>query len=237
MKNYLKSKFPNLLNVYYFFRFYIRFFYRKQVRHHILWKATFGDKRLYKNLNLNSDSLFFDVGAHEGSVTSEIYNTYKCNIYSFEPDKETYNNLASIYEENDKVSIYNFALSNFSGRASIDTEYGSESFKLINDENSSNNNVEVKNIVEFISDNKLEKIDVLKLNVEGSEFEILNILISSKFINKIECLIIQFHKNTEKATEERERIIKNLNLTHKNEFSYYFVWEKWNIRQNNNFFK
>ena len=45
----------------------------------------------------------------------------------------------------------------------------------------------------------IEYIDFLKLNIEGSEYELLENLISSNNLDKIKYLQIQFHENVNNA--------------------------------------
>lgn len=227
MKQNFKSRYPKLLNYYYIIRFYCRFFYRKQVRHHIFWKISKGDKKLYKNLPLNCESIFFDVGAHIGMVSEKINHLYGCKIYSFEPDYKNYNYLVQKFKSINNIAIYNFALSNFDGLGNMITNHGSASFKLVPSKIINNESVQVKNISKFLIENKINKIDVLKLNVEGSEFEILENLLDNKYIENVNTLLVQFHENYDNAHLRRLEIIERLKKTHTLIFNYYFVWEKW----------
>ena len=48
---------------------------------------------------------------------------------------------------------------------------------------------------ENIKDLDIEKIDLLKLNIEGSEYDLLEKLLKSGLISTIDKLQIQFHEN------------------------------------------
>ena len=65
----------------------------------------------------------------------------------------------------------------------------------------------------------------LKLNIEGSEYELLESLISSNNLDKIKYLQIQFHENVNNAVIKRNEIIKEMRKTHFNKWTYYFVWK------------
>ena len=84
-----------------------------------------------------------------------------------------------------------------------------------------------KDITEVIKDLDIEKIDLLKLNIEGSEYDLLEKLIKSGLISTIDKLQIQFHENINDADLRRDRIRSDLNTTHKEIWSYYMVWERW----------
>ena len=53
----------------------------------------------------------------------------------------------------------------------------------------------LKSISDFIIEKKIEQVDLLKLNVEGAEYEILDNLISNNLLGKVKTLLIQFHLN------------------------------------------
>jgi hypothetical protein len=80
---------------------------------------------------------------------------------------------------------------------------------------------------DFINDNKIDHIDLIKINIEGSEYELLEHIIENNLHVKIKNLQIQFHKIFNDSEEKREKIRKSLSLTHKLTYDYTFVWENW----------
>ena len=231
MKQFLKNKYPKILRVYYKIRFYIRFFYIKQVRHHIFWLINNGDNKLYKNLYLKKNDLFLDVGSYKGEVINKIRDLYDCNIIGFEPEKSNFNYLEQKFKKYKHIKIYDYGLSNFTGESYLFTDYGNSSLSLNRNNNKAGLKVKIKNISEFIREQNIKVINVLKLNVEGAEYEILNELINTGYIKNIKVLIIQFHLINDFSKLHRLNIIKKLEKTHNNKFSYYFVWEKWILKE------
>jgi len=75
-----------------------------------------------------------------------------------------------------------------------------------------------------------ETIDFVKMNIEGSEYELLEEIIESGNILKITHLQIQFHNFVENATERRKNIRNKLKKTHVNIFNFPFIWERWDIK-------
>ena len=84
---------------------------------------------------------------------------------------------------------------------------------------------------EFFDEEKIEEIDLLYLNIEGSEYKLLDQLIESGLINKIKHLQVQFHNYIDDASNKRKLIRKHLDKTHKCIFNFPFIWERWD-RQN-----
>ena len=48
-------------------------------------------------------------------------------------------------------------------------------------------------IVEFVDSEKITEIDLLKINIEGGEYDVIPRLLDTKMINKIKYIQIQFH--------------------------------------------
>ena len=184
---------------------------------------------MYKNLNLNKNDLFLDVGSFQGKVISEINSIYNCEIIGLEPELNNFKYLNEKFKNFKNIRLYNFGLSNFSGFANMSTDYGLASLSLSKNNENSSIRVEIKNVIDFINNLNLKNISVLKLNVEGSEYEILNELIESGFIKNIKILFVQFHMIDHLSKSKRIDLIQKLRKTHSKEFSYYFVWEKWVI--------
>ncbi len=57
-------------------------------------------------------------------------------------------------------------------------------------------------------------------------------LLNMEIIKNIKNLQIQFHNFVDSAEEKREAIRKQLSLTHKLTYDYYFIWENWELNAN-----
>ena len=133
----------------------------------------------YKEL-LNKDSVCVDVGANIG-ILSFYMSLYTDNkIYAFEATKDNYLILKKNIEVNNlNVIPINKALGNKSGTKSFtyDIKNGSNGSFLPknNPEELSDKYVKVDVITldEFVEQEKIDKIDVLKMDVEGFETEVI----------------------------------------------------------------
>ena len=76
----------------------------------------------------------------------------------------------------------------------------------------------LKSISDFVVEKKIEQIDLLKLNVEGAEYEILDNLISTNFIDKVKILLVQFHLNQSIDYSKYKSLKKKILKTHNCEF-------------------
>jgi len=97
-------------------------------------------------------------------------------------------------------------------------------------EGGANTKIFVKAFSTFVREEDLEVIDLVKMNIEGSEYELLDEIIDSGCIGKIKHLQIQFHNFVEDAPRKRKEIRNKLKMTHVNKFNYPFIWERWDIK-------
>lgn len=188
---------------------------------------------LYRGLTIDENSVVFDVGGYLGTFTDDIQQIVDCNIYIFEPVKEYYNSIFDKQKNNPKVHCFNFGLG--SDTLNIDLSLqGDGSSTFIDTSNNTNKieNIKIEAINTFIGKNKIKAINLLKLNIEGSEYELLESLLHENlYINRIEVLLIQFHDFVPNAVKRREDIQAKLSETHRKVFEYPFIWEKWVLIQ------
>lgn len=227
--NYFKKNYPRSLSFYYKIRFIYRAFYIKEPRAHLFWKLRRGDEKFHKNYDLTEESIFFDAGGFEGEFTEKILRMFNCKAYVFEPHPVYYKKLISKFHNNQNVIIYNYGLGGSTENIYLTDETASS--KTTTEE--TKYKVLIKDITEVINEIGINKVDLLKLNIEGSEYDLLDKLISSGKIEFIDKLQIQFHDNVDEAELRREIIRNSLQKTHKEIWSYYFVWERWDKRKIN----
>lgn len=194
----------------------------KRVR---IWKKDGGEKLRYE-YNLNSDSIVFDVGTFTGQWANTIAEKFDCVIYAFEPIKEYADKIAHLFSNNQKINVYNFGL----GKSS------SEKLMTVNGDRSSlfqsstnQEKIKLVSISNFISDNNIPQIDLMKINIEGGEYDLLEDLIASGLANKVKNIQVQFHDFIPNADIRMKAIQTELAKTHHLTYQYEFVWENWEI--------
>ena len=70
-------------------------------------------------------------------------------------------------------------------------------------------------------------VGILKLNIEGGEYEVLERLLETGDIKRLRCLLIQFHRQPEGWERRYEQIVNGLRSTHDRIWSFPMVWERW----------
>jgi FkbM family methyltransferase len=130
-----------------------------------------------KNTNLRENPIIIDVGANIGIFSLFCLKTLKNPlIYSYEPTKRAYEKLAYNLHVNgfsEVVKTNKKGLMNKIGKEKIflDPEYSiSDGFCAKKGESEE---VEVITLKGMLEENKLKKVDLLKLDIEGAEFSVL----------------------------------------------------------------
>jgi len=173
---------------------------------------------------LTSNSLVVDFGGYKGEWAQRIYSRYGCYIHIVEGNPTNANILRMSFDHNPKVEVFNFVISDYTGTAHITDEHNYSSVfrngKLI----------PVRSITasEFLY--RYESIDVLKLNIEGSEYDVLPELIKNYDMKRIKNIQIQFHINIKGYVQMRAIIQLALSATHKQDWCYDYVYESWSLK-------
>lgn len=196
----------------------------QQVLH---WKKIRGDQTLRLDYNLNNHSVVLDLGGYEGQWASDIFSKYLCLVYVFEPVPLYAKNIKKRFNLNNKIRIYNFGLSSANKVINLHlSDDGTSEFK-------SNGKVvkgKLVDFLEFIKKKKIEKIDLMKLNIEGGEYDLLDYIIKNGCITNIKNLQIQFHRFVPDAKSRMLNIQAQLKKTHKLTYHYEFLWENWRLQ-------
>lgn len=188
------------------------------------WFRDNGDKTLRLEYLLNDNSLVFDVGGFKGDFTSAIHNMYNCFVYVFEPVPEFYNEIVEKFSKNKKIVKHNFGLSTKTKKENITLLDNGSSLYLSTGKKIT---IQLKSILEFLDENQIEEVNLIKINIEGGEFDLLESLIENDKIGIFDNIQVQFHDFIPHAESRMRKIQDELSKTHYLTYQYEFVWENW----------
>lgn len=179
--------------------------------------------------------IFFDIGAHKGNYTDLILKNFNLkNVYLFEPQKILLKFLKKKYRSSKKkINILNYGISNKTEIKSfyINKHDLTSSIKKLNPNNKYLNfksrlfgtnlkgmiqkklNIKTINLKDFFKKKNLKRVDLIKIDTEGHEFEVL-IGLGNK-IKIVKAFLIEFHDN---KTYQNYNYKKIENLLKKNNF-------------------
>jgi len=191
-------------------------------------KAEASNSILSTSQMLNEDSVVIDVGGETGIWSMKMFSKYKPKLYIFEPHPGA---VRILYEnvKDKKANIFQYGLGskNFVTQLS-DSGMGSSIFNSSPDfEQSKKFDIEIRDIKEVFEDLSLESVDLIKINIEGGEYDLVPRMIETGIVNKCKVIRIQFHDWIPDAFAMRKKIVKELSKTHEVEWSFPLVWESW----------
>ncbi|HSA06008.1 MAG TPA: FkbM family methyltransferase [Candidatus Gastranaerophilales bacterium] len=191
------------------------------------WFQINGDKTLRIDYDLNENSVVFDMEGYHGDWTADIFCKYGCFIHIFEPVQKFTDIIQTRFSNNNKIIAHNYGLAEDDKFISITMdEDASSTIK------SSENTEEVKLVdtLKFFNEFNIEQIDLMKINIEGGEYDLLEYLIKTGLILKIKNIQVQFHSFVPNAEERMKNIQEKLSETHELTYQYEFVWENWRLK-------
>jgi FkbM family methyltransferase len=193
------------------------------------WVADRGD--LIKRLDyaLGSDAVVWDVGGYEGQWASDIVARFGCRVHVFEPAWQASEFIRRRFAANPLVTIHNFALGDTEEETKLNLA-GDGSSMIIEPSRSEVEKIIVRDIVGVWRELGATRIDLMKINIEGEEYDLLNRLIDTNTITKISDVQVQFHDFVPNAERRRKQIGTALERTHVRTWCYDFVWENWHVR-------
>ena len=199
--------------------------------------------RILMNLDLKK---VIDIGAHKGEFLENIISiNKKMKVYSFEPQSKIFSNLKNSFTTKKNIFIYNLAISNVNKKQKLNiniktststfSNYNESSYwKKIKDfliaglnKSSIVNSELVQSVTldKFCKKNDIKKIDLLKIDTEGHEFEVLSG--ATNLLKKnIRYILIEFHfskiyKNYNKI--KIEKLLKKNNYILIKKFKFPFL--------------
>lgn len=166
--------------------------------------------------DIRPEDTVIDLGAYKGEWAERMYEKFRCDVIVVEPTEYIRDFLHGVII-NKAASTYNGKLS-FGGRAYYTSvmEPGDHQYPCF----------DVNEIIDGYGD-----VALLKINIEGSEYDVLNHIVGAGLHKQIKNIQIQFHEIAGLPYEIWYKEIETkLSLTHEKTWSYPFCWENWKLK-------
>jgi len=189
----------------------------------VIPEAVVGDEYNTKNIDFKKGDVVLDIGANVGSVSIMLAKKYPfLKIYAYEAHPVNYNILKKNIEDNNvtNVNAFNYAVYSVDDHfidINLNSDNTGASNVFINPKDHPNlypsefSNIEVPTISldSIIRTNNIDSIKFIKMDCEGSEFEIIE---NSNLISeiKIENLAIEIHLFMEKYGKNVNNLVNIL---------------------------
>jgi FkbM family methyltransferase len=157
-------------------------------------------RRIYnpKGFEINENDVVLDIGANVGVFTLFAAAKTKNKVLAYEPLTETFNSLRLNAKSLKQVRCFCAAVSGSVGRKKLYLD-GDYKVGILFDRNIHGKlkkfvTVPTTTLKKIFDENKLKKIDFLKMDVEGSEGDIIRSTPIS-YLKKINKISMEFHDN------------------------------------------
>ena len=194
---------------------------------YVRWLNDRGDMTLRLTYPLTNNSVVVDVGGYKGDWTESMLIGYECNIFILEPIKANHDDIVKRFENNTKIIPINIALSNKTQESEICIGGDSSSIFIAG---GNREIIQCMDVKDFFEEYELNEVDLFKINIEGSEYGLLERIIELDLHKKIKNLQIQFHRFIEHCDVRRKKIQEALSETHNCTYNYEWIWENWTIK-------
>ena len=169
-----------------------------------------------KKFEINDDDVIIDVGGHIGLFS--LYASQFCkngSIFTFEPMVENFDLLSENIKLNnlDNIKIFNLAVSNSNSSVKLYLNQDDAGHSMFS-KSSKSVTVNSISLQQIFDNNNIDYCDFLKLDCEGSEYEIIKNL-PTPYFKKIKKMIIEYHMadTNPELLDELISILKSQNYT------------------------
>lgn len=191
------------------------------------WRADRMEQVRMQFDDLGPQSVVFDVGGFQGNWAADIHARYGAIVHVFEPHPAFAARIRQRFDGNAAITIHDFALGSHAGTLTLsDDGDASSSFRKATQTVTGR----IEPVAAFFARSDIPRIDLMKMNIEGGEYDLLPALADAGILPRIGILQVQFHLYAQDDIARRAAIRATLAQTHDCDWSYDFVWEQWTVR-------
>lgn len=199
-------------------------YYRKPVYDFIA--ATMANPDILVDVDIDESSTVIDAGAFNGDWSKKLWDRYQPNIYAFEPAPSGVKAMKKTFADEPRVQVFEYGLSAADEKASLALSGPGSS--IYEDSGAFGSiDVEIRDVAAVFDELDLDEIDLLKVNIEGGEYDLFDRLFETGWMPRVRLVLIQFHEWHPKAYRRRREIRRALSRDHEEVWNYPWVWEYW----------
>jgi FkbM family methyltransferase len=203
-----------------------------------MWRfieATRANPDILIDVDLPVGAVVLDIGAYEGEWSSRVLARADARgqgdlrIHAFEPEPGAIEQYRRALGDEPRVELHPFGLA---GRDSwLPLAVGGPGSSVYADPAApgyfGSVQVELRDVAAVLSMLGTDRIDLVKINIEGGEFELLDRLHETGWLGRTGPVIVQFHEFAPGAHRARRRNRRQLSETHRCTWCHPWVYERW----------
>lgn len=187
----------------------------------------FTESLRYDYPSLGKDSIVIDAGAYEGNWAKHMHAKYGCIVLAFEPVAQFFAKASETCAHTDRITLFNCGLGD---------RFHQPEFGVQNDSSGIfagsplKEKVIIMEAVPHLRQIHKGHFDLIKINIEGGEYALLEHFIKEDFLTAFDNLQAQFHTCAPDWENRYAAIATALSRSHELTWREPFVWENWRKR-------
>ena len=180
-----------------------------------------GDTRFRYSDGLQKNGTVLDVGAFEGEFAQFHANTAD-RVICFDVNPSAIEKLTKHFEEKENVVICDYGIGSSDKRGKIIGKGAGAKIDFSDDAP-----IIIREVSKVFKELSIKRVSLLKINIEGGEFDLIKALFRTKLLMMIDEIHIQTHDFADRdlsQTLEMHRLLSEYFNLHQ---SFPFVWDFW----------
>ncbi|CAH1662251.1 hypothetical protein BOSEA31B_12357 [Hyphomicrobiales bacterium] len=191
------------------------------------WLDEGADGTFRSDYNLDDRSIVFDVGGYHGDFAAKIVDRFGCFVFVFEPIQEFSAQIRQRFSGDHRVKVFDYGLGCADERLVFDLDKDATSAVGAAMPGADSVTAEIRRFSAVLHELGIDEIDLVKLNIEGGEYDVISDIENNNVIQRIKRFDIQFHDFVDSADEKMKRARTALSIHHRPIFAFDYVWESW----------
>jgi len=190
-----------------------------------------GGEELRLDYVLDKNDVVLDVGGYIGDFAVAVSDKFGCQVDVFEPVAQYANEIEARVASKNNIHVIQAGLGGRDRTETITVEGLGSSVFIEGRDDEIKETIKIISIVDYIESKGYASIGLIKMNIEGGEFELFETIFEHPdLLKKIKYFQIQFHDFVPNAEAMRADIQYKLSQTHKKMWDFPFIWESWELK-------
>ncbi|MCC5951653.1 MAG: FkbM family methyltransferase [Acidimicrobiia bacterium] len=189
-------------------------------------EATIRNPDILVDADLDEHSVVLDVGAFVGQWCEKVVERYGATVHAFEPAPQAVAALRRRSAADPRIVTHPVGLSDRDTTATMEIHGpGSNVYSTTGEGDVVE--IQLRDVAAVLDSLDVDRVDLLKVNIEGGEYDLFDRLIETGWLPRIRTVLVQFHEWHPGAYRRRFRIRRALSRHHRQVWNYPWMWEKW----------
>lgn len=198
--------------------------FRARKRQVKAFRAAHGRGTPERYEGLNAGDVVLDVGGYHGDWAARMTELYGVVVHAFEPHPRFAEMMAERFTGRSDVHVHDFAIGAEAGTLALSDDENASSALVQSGAQVTGAVLPVEDVFDEL---ELAEVKVIKMNIEGGEYDLLPALIDTGLMARVDRLTVQFHNYDAGQVDARDAIREGLSRTHNCVWEYPFIWEEW----------